>query len=185
MQQYLLDLFTQHPHWAVVISLVVSTLVAIAGVLPSVFVTGANIFFFGFINGTLISIAGESLGALVSFLLYRYAFRSRMTRHLHRHPRLQQLVNTRGRQAAMLVFSLRLMPLVPSGLITFAAAIGSIGTAWFVAASTVGKIPALLVEALLVKGFLASAWPVQVAMVVVACGLAWMVLSKTRGAKTS
>jgi uncharacterized membrane protein YdjX (TVP38/TMEM64 family) len=178
LQEKLLALLQQYPQWAAVISLAVSTLIAIAGLLPSVFVTAANMYFFGFTNGLLISIAGESLGAAVSFGLYRYLFRNRMQHLLHRHPRAQALSAASGQQAVAMVLALRLLPMVPSGIVTFAAAIGHMGFLSFVVASTLGKVPALLLEAALVLGFLKAAWPVQAIMVVVAAMLAWYFLRK-------
>lgn len=58
-----------------------------------------------------------------------------------------QLITATGRTAAGLIFSMRLLPFVPSGLVTFAAAIGRVGLPLFVLASSAGKIPALLIEA--------------------------------------
>lgn len=177
-QQWLLELMQQHPGWALVISLAISTLIAIAGLLPSVFVTAANLYFFGFTQGLIISIAGESLGAALSFGLYRYWFRNRMQHLLQRHPRAQALRAATGKQAVAMVLALRLLPMVPSGIVTFAAAIGRMGFVSFVVASTLGKIPALLLEAALVQGFLQAAWPVQLVMILAATGLAWYFLRK-------
>lgn len=146
MKEELLRLFQQHSQWAITISLLLSVVVAVLGVVPSVFVTAANILFFGFWEGVAISFAGETLGAVVSFLLYRKGFKKAATQGLHRFPKLQQLVNAEGKQAFGLIFSLRLLPFVPSGFVTFAAAIGKVSALVFVLASSLGKIPALLLE---------------------------------------
>lgn len=175
MFQSLLQWFHHYPEWAFAISIAVSILVALAGVLPSVFVTAANIYFFGFALGTAISVAGEAVGAAVTFLAYRFWFRQGLQHRLQHFPKAQRLLTDKGGKAAWLVLALRLLPFVPSGLVTFAAAIGSMAFGWFLLASTVGKIPALLLEAMLVKGFLAAAWPAQVALSVVAVLLAALV----------
>ncbi|RYY87550.1 MAG: TVP38/TMEM64 family protein [Chitinophagaceae bacterium] len=147
MKEELLRLFGQHPGAAVLISLAVSVLVALLGLVPSVFVTAANLLFFGFWGGFALSLAGEALGAYLSFVLYRKGFRKRMSPGLERHPRLQRLVGAAGRDAFGLIFSLRLLPFVPSGLVTFAAAVGRVRRSTFFWASSLGKIPALLLEA--------------------------------------
>lgn len=165
-QQTLEDLFAQHASWAWVLSLLISIAVAIAGVVPSIFITAANLYFFGFWQGTLISMAGESLGAAISFLLYRYWFRTRMQTSLSHFPKVARLTQASGKGGAWLVIGLRLLPMVPSGLVTFAAAIGQLGFVTFVVASTVGKIPALLIEATLAAGLLQTSWPWQLAMAV-------------------
>ncbi|RYZ21438.1 MAG: TVP38/TMEM64 family protein [Chitinophagaceae bacterium] len=147
MQETLVQLFQQHPGWAILVSLLVSTLVAVLGLVPSVFVTAANLAFFGFGPGLALSFAGEALGAVVSFVLYRKGFRRRTAAAMGRFPRLQRLVNASGKEAFGLVLSLRLLPFVPSGLVTFAAAVGRISTGSFTVASTLGKAPALVLEA--------------------------------------
>ncbi|HSC53555.1 MAG TPA: VTT domain-containing protein [Phnomibacter sp.] len=175
LQAELLRFFQQHADWAIAISLGLNVVVAIAGVLPSVFITAANIYFFGFWPGMAISIAGESVGAAISFLLYRYWFRKHMQHGLYRFPKVEKLVEAKGSKAASLVFVLRLLPMVPSGIVTFAAAIGQIDFLLFVVTSTVGKIPALLLEACVVKGFMVASWPLQIGISVVAIALAiWL-----------
>lgn len=178
--QHVLDLMQQYPQWALLISIAINTVVAIAGLVPSVFVTAANIYFFGFTNGVLVSIAGESVGAAVSFILYRYFFRYKMQHLLARYPQAQKLANSSQKQSALLVVGLRLMPFVPSGIITFAAAIGSMHLLNFVVSSTIGKIPALLVEAALVQGFLEASWPLQITMVALGGVLLFFFLKKNR-----
>ena len=46
MKEEVLALFNAHPGLAIIISLGLSVLVAIVGILPSVFLTAANILFF-------------------------------------------------------------------------------------------------------------------------------------------
>jgi uncharacterized membrane protein YdjX (TVP38/TMEM64 family) len=147
VKESLLHLLQTYPHLAIFISLVVSILIAIAGLLPSFFITAANILFFGFWQGTFISFLGEALGAAISFVLYRKGFGSKARHKLEGFPRIQPLINASGTKAATLIFSLRLLPFVPSGLITFAGAIGRISFPLFFISSTLGKLPALLLEA--------------------------------------
>jgi uncharacterized membrane protein YdjX (TVP38/TMEM64 family) len=146
VKEQVLALFQQHPQLAIAISLLISIIIAVLGLVPSVFITAANILFFGFWQGILISFAGEALGAVVSFFLYRKGFQKISANSLQRFPKAQRLVEAEGRQAFGLIFSLRLLPFVPSGLVTFAAAIGKVSWPVFVIASSLGKAPALLLE---------------------------------------
>ena len=75
MEKSILHLFNEYPNLAIVISICISILIAVIGVLPSVFITAANILFFGFWNGTIISFLGEAIGAGIAFLLYRKGFK--------------------------------------------------------------------------------------------------------------
>lgn len=57
--------------YAIILSIIISVTISIVGILPSYFLTFANIYFFGFQYGLFISICGEALGAIISFYLYR------------------------------------------------------------------------------------------------------------------
>lgn len=134
---------------AIVISLGISCIIAVAGVIPSTFVTAANIVYFGFAGGLAISIIGEALGAIISFILYRKGIRKLEEKiNGKNHWRLlQRLKDTKGVEAFILVLALRVFPFAPSGLVTLAAAMSEMGLLSFTLSSTIGKIPALLIEA--------------------------------------
>ncbi len=158
MQNNFFQVLEQYPQLAVIISIFLSILIAVIGVLPSFFITAANILFFGFWNGTLISFIGESVGAAVAFILYRKGFKKVMESRLLQYKKLKKLLSAQNKEAFQLVFSLRLIPYVPSGLITFAAAIGNVSFNYFLVASSLGKIPALLLEAYSVYGVTHFDW---------------------------
>ncbi|UYZ21337.1 hypothetical protein [Mesobacillus jeotgali] len=68
----LLETLSGQPVWlAILISLAVSITIAVLGVIPSAFITAANIIYFGFAGGLALSIIGEAAGAIISFFLYR------------------------------------------------------------------------------------------------------------------
>ncbi|OEH86596.1 hypothetical protein BHU72_10060 [Desulfuribacillus stibiiarsenatis] len=147
MTEQLLDLLHEYRSWAMVISIMLGVVIAIMGVLPSYFLTAANLVFFGFWTGTLISFIGEVLGAILAFILYRMGFRNFLQKQLEKYPKAQRLINAEGKDAFMLVLTLRLLPFMPSGLVTFGGAIGKISLLSFAIASSIGKLPALLFEA--------------------------------------
>jgi uncharacterized membrane protein YdjX (TVP38/TMEM64 family) len=142
-----LSYFNDFREWAIVISILINVLIAVLGIVPSVFLTAANLLFFGFWAGTAISFLGEMIGAAVSFLLYRKGFKQLSRKKLNKYPKMIKLLDAEGKEAFILILSLRILPFVPSGLVTFTGAIGAVSTAVFVAASSLGKIPALLLEA--------------------------------------
>ena len=184
MQNDILDLFHRYPHFAVLFSIFISILVAILGLVPSVFITAANILFFGFWNGTLISFAGEASGAAVAFLLYRSGFKKVSQQHLDKFPTLKKLVSSEGKEAFYLIFLLRLIPFVPSGLITFAAAIGTVRFIVFLVASSLGKLPALLLEAYSVYQVSEFNWQGKVILACVAVGLLIALVKNLRKKKS-
>lgn len=134
---------------AILFSLAVNIIISIAGILPSTVVTAANIFYFGFAGGLIVSIVGEALGAVISFFLYRKGL-YRLTQKFSSRPApklLVKLKNTKGAEAFFLVLALRIFPFAPSGLVTLTASISKMSAAAFVFSSTLGKIPALFIEA--------------------------------------
>ena len=168
MKEQLLEIFTQYPQTAILISLLASIVIAVLGLIPSVFITAANILFFGFWPGTLISLAGEAIGAIIAFLLYRFGFKKTTHKSLEKYPKIMRLIDSKGKDAFLLILTLRLIPFVPSGLITFAAAIGEVSVIVFFAASTLGKIPALLIEAYSVAQIAAFNWQGKLILVITA-----------------
>lgn len=180
MQESLLHLFKEYPQLAVIISICLSIIIAIIGILPSVFITAANLLFFGFWNGTLLSFLGEAIGAAISFLLYRKGFKKMTEEKLHKYPRVKQLINAENKKAFSLVFSLRLIPFVPSGLITFAAAVGKVTFAVFLAASSLGKIPALFIEAISVYEVTKFGWLGKTILVAVSLSILYWIIKKKK-----
>ncbi|MFS0638495.1 VTT domain-containing protein [Mesobacillus foraminis] len=148
--EFLIERIGSHPLIFMLISLLLNTLIAISGILPSAFLTAANILVLGFANGLLLSIAGEAIGAVVCFLLYRKGLAiipSSQKKAKFMNTFLNRLRKTDGMEAVFLVLFLRLLPFIPSGLVTLTAAYSKMRTWSFAAASTAGKIPALYIEA--------------------------------------
>lgn len=132
-------------------SVIGNVVIAVAGVIPSAFLTAANISILGFEVGLIVSIIGEALGAIVSFWLYRQGF-SRIKEKLPIKWRwvqtlLDRLYESKGFEAVTIVLLLRLLPFVPSGFVTLTAAIGKMNIVTFGIVSTLGKIPSLFIEA--------------------------------------
>lgn len=184
MKTSLFQLFSQHPDAAFFVSILVSIVIAILGVVPSVFVTAANILFFGFYKGVLVSFLGEALGAVISFFLYRYGFKNSMQSTLQSHPRVLKLAEAKGGHAFGLIFSMRLLPFIPSGLITFAAAVGEVSAAVFTAASSLGKLPALFLEAYSVNEVTRFTWQGKMILIFVALMILIFVVKKIVGSST-
>ena len=180
MVNSLLQLFKEYPHLAIVISICISILIAVIGVIPSVFITAANILFFGFRNGTIISFLGETIGAGIAFLLYRRGFKKTVEKRLDKYPKVKRLINAENKEASYLIFSLRLIPFVPSGLITFAAAVGKVTFIIFLIASSLGKLPALLMEAYAVYEVTQFGWLGKLILVVIALALLYWIIKKKK-----
>lgn len=147
MIEQTIALFYQYREVAYLLSILINILISILAFVPSVFLTAANIIVFGFWPGTLLSFLGEAVGAMVSFWLYRKGGRRLVSTKLEKYPKVRKLLSVEGKEAFLLILSLRLVPFVPSGLVTLAAALGKVSLLVFIFSSTIGKMPALLMEA--------------------------------------
>ncbi|OCA88100.1 hypothetical protein A8F94_09785 [Bacillus sp. FJAT-27225] len=184
MEQWVIELLQTYRGAAMAVSVFLNIVISILGVVPSVFLTAANIVVFGLVEGTVISALGEAVGAAVSFVLYRKGFRKWAGERLPDKQWVNRLLQARGKEAFFLVFGLRLLPFVPSGLVTFVAAIGTIGISTFVGSSTLGKIPALIIEAYSVYQVTEST--IQGKLILLAIGFVFLYIGFTwlrRGSK--
>lgn len=181
MKQDVLHIFSTYPQYALLFSLLLSIIIAVAGVLPSVFLTAANILFFGFWQGTLISFAGEAIGALIAFILYRKGFKKSISTNFKKYPKVQQLLRAEGRKAFSAIVSLRLIPFVPSGIITFAAAVGRVSLVVFFVASSIGKLPALLMEAYAAYEVTSFTWQGKLILLAVGIYFLYLIFGRKTG----
>jgi uncharacterized membrane protein YdjX (TVP38/TMEM64 family) len=69
---------------------------------------------------------------------------------------------------------------VPSGLITFAAAVGRISFLVFILASSLGKLPALFIEAYAVNEVTNFGWQGKLILVLAAVVLLYWIISKKK-----
>jgi uncharacterized membrane protein YdjX (TVP38/TMEM64 family) len=183
MKEAVLQFFQTYPNLALVSSLLLSIVIAVLGVIPSFFVTAANILFFGFWPGVTVSFLGEALGAVVAFYLYRKGFKRGATNQISKYKTIEQLINAENKKAFWLILSLRLIPFVPSGLVTFAAAVGRVSMLTFLVASSIGKLPALLLEGYAVYQVTEFGWQGKLILTLVALFLLYFVVRQITGKK--
>jgi uncharacterized membrane protein YdjX (TVP38/TMEM64 family) len=140
------EFFNQFGIYAFIISITVSILIAISGIIPSFFVTAANILVFGPINGFVISWLGETIGALIAFYIYRFGLKKRAKLLGNKYSLINKLVESKGIYAGLLVFQGRLLPFIPSGFVTAGASVSQISPMQFTIWTALGKVPSLFLE---------------------------------------
>ena len=134
--------------WAILISLLINILISILGFVPSLFLSGANAVVFGFIPGFWISLTGEVLGAGFSYWLYRWGFGKLKSVKQERWGWLQRLNDVSRKKRITILLLARLTPLIPSGVITFAAAVSFMRFLDFIVVTFIGKAPSIAMETL-------------------------------------
>lgn len=141
-------LFQEYSMYAIPISILISTIIALLGIVPSIVVTGANIIFFGAFEGFIISLLGETIGGYISFVIYRIGFKRGAENIKNKHKLLKGIVDSEGKKVGFLIFEGRLIPFMPSGFVTLAASISNVNGFIFIIATFLGKIPSIALEAL-------------------------------------
>ena len=180
MEGYVLEWFKDIGFNAVGLSIILNIAISVLGLVPSFFLTAANIHFFGFGYGLLLSIVGEAFGAIVSFYLYRKGINIIKEKVQFKHVLLERLQNTAGVEAFLLVIALRIFPFMPSGVVTIVSAGSNIGLLNFSIASTLGKIPALVIEAYPVHYIMNWNWQGKIILAVIAVVIIGYVLKRPR-----
>ncbi|CAH0344275.1 VTT domain-containing protein [Bacillus sp. CECT 9360] len=183
MEEQVVLWFSESGLYAIWISILLNIVISLLGFVPSVFLTAANITFFDFVNGVIISIIGEAIGAIVSFYLYRKGIHRFLPKKELNNKILNRLQTSKGFEAFILILALRIFPFVPSGLVTLAGALSKVNMITFAIASTVGKIPALLLEVYAVYQVLAWEGQGKVILAVVAFLLILILIMKSSRAK--
>lgn len=147
MREFIEGFLKESGIFSFLISILVNILINIFPFVPSYFLTVINISVFGFWLGTLLSFIGESFGAIVSLIIYQkglQTFQHKLS------PKQQKLIDALEGSSNMkvfyLIFLFRIIPFMPSGLVTLGAAFANVNVVVFAFASTFGKIPALLLE---------------------------------------
>ncbi len=131
---------------AILMSIYINAAISVMGVVPSVFLTGANVLVFGLYEGFLVSWTGEVIGATVSFMLYRWGIKSAARIPTDRWKYIKTVNALPGIKQIYFLTILRMAPFVPSGLINLLGSLTAIGLWNFIIATTIGKFPALLLE---------------------------------------
>lgn len=131
-------------------AIIVSFLILVAfnalGFLPNFFLLAANGMLFGIVGGTVLSWAGECVGAAIGFYLMRTTIRGYALSAIARAGYLGQVDDFSSHNGFRAVFLTRALPYIPSGLVTAASAISCISFKDFFWATLLGKLPSTIVE---------------------------------------
>ena len=93
---------------------------------------------------------------------------------------LYRLQETKGMEAFLLIFALRIFPFILSGLVTLVSASSSVGILLFSIASTLGKIPSLVIEAYSIHQILNGSLEGRVILGVLSILLIGVLIKKNR-----
>lgn len=123
------------------------------GFIPSFFVTAININSLGLVLGVILTFTGEIFGAIIGFHMYRWGF-SRINPGWLSHSIFKTIKNSSPMHVFTLIILFRILPFVPSGIVTAGASLTTINGWRFMTASSIGKVPAVVIEVAIVFGVL-------------------------------
>lgn len=104
---------------------------------------------FGPAAGSIMTWTGSAAASILMFLLVRYGYRDWGARMLNRYERLGQVTLWFEKHAFLTILFARLVPFVPSIIINVYAALSRVSFTAYAVASSIGKIPAMLLFALI------------------------------------
>ncbi|WP_456277738.1 TVP38/TMEM64 family protein [Bacillus sp. AK128] len=154
MTDFITQLLNNNQEVSYLISISINIIISLFAFIPSFFVTAANIYVFGLWEGIMLSLVGEVTGSIISLYLYRKGIKLLIKEKELRFPLVNRLTTSTGAGAFFVIFSLRLLPFVPSGLINIGASFSSVTLTTFGLATLLGKIPAVLIEGFAVSQYM-------------------------------
>lgn len=132
--------------WAILVSFVLDVLINAGSVFPSVFLSTANGLIFGLPLGILISWLAETVGVVLSFLLMRFFFRDTAELLIAKSNSLQHIDRASGEKGFYWIAVARMLPYVPSGILTAVGAVSRISVKDYIIANLIGKFPSTSLE---------------------------------------
>jgi uncharacterized membrane protein YdjX (TVP38/TMEM64 family) len=143
--------------WAPVASLGLMLVQAVAAPVPAILVAFGNGLAFGVVAGGVLTVAGQTLAAVVCFGIARALGRAPVEALTSRYglDAVDQWFTSWGARG---IFLLRLVPGVSFDVVSYAAGLTGIGLGPFVAATALGVTPQAFVYAWLIREAPQSAW---------------------------
>jgi len=131
------------------LSLVVlaATLLALIPVIPFPLVGGVIGAAFGPALGAGITWVASATASILMFLFVRYGYQDWGQKLLNRYKSLSKVTALFERNAFLAILFSRMLPFIPSIIVNVYAALSRVSVAAFIIASTVGKIPAMILFA--------------------------------------
>ncbi len=149
--------------------------------MPSVFATGANIVFFGPLKGFFISLLGEVIGGWISFGLYKKGTEKLIGNIEGKYKIIDNILSCEDKKIGLFIFEGRLVPFIPSGVVTLAAAMSNVSDLTFVVSTFFGKIPSILIEVLISYGIIiSSAGNLKLIITIISFSLIYFTIKKVK-----
>lgn len=134
---------------AIVFSFLLTLFVNALGFPPAIIFSTANTLIFGIFWGIVLSVAAETVGVTISFLLLRFFFRDSAKKLIKKSRFLSSVDNYSSKKGFMVMLIARMVPYIPSGVLNAVGALSSLNLRDYFIASLIGKFPSTGIEAII------------------------------------
>ena len=134
---------------AVVFSFLLTLFVNALGFPPAIIFSTANTLIFGIFWGILISVAAETVGVTISFLLLRFFFRDTAKKLISKSKFLSSVDKYSSKKGFLVMLIARMVPYIPSGVLNAVGALSSLSLRDYVLSAFIGKFPSTGIEAII------------------------------------
>ncbi|WP_075865269.1 TVP38/TMEM64 family protein [Carboxydothermus islandicus] len=138
--------------FTVIVSLILLVIQTLFTPVPLFILVAANGFIFGIWGGIIISLSGSVMGATIAFLLARFLGRNFLSRFL-KPEHLNKVHSFSRKDGPKVVFFSRLIPVLPSSIVSYLAGLSNMRFTPYFLATTLGKLPEIVIYSLLGHGF--------------------------------
>lgn len=126
----------------------IAIIMALFPIIPYPVVGGVIGAALGPVMGASITWIGSAAASILMFLYVRYGYREWGARALHRYKGLHRVTTIFQQNAFLAILFARLLPFIPSIIINVYAALSGVGLVAYAVASSLGKVPAMLLFAM-------------------------------------
>lgn len=143
------DYIKSYGELAVVFSFLLTLFVNALGFPPAIIFSTANTLIFGIFWGIVISVAAETVGVTISFLLLRFFFREYAEKIISKSKFLSSIDKYSSEKGFKVMLIARMVPYVPSGLLNAVGALSALSLGDYFLSSLIGKFPSTGIEAII------------------------------------
>lgn len=148
-QDELLFWFQQTKDSSVFFTMFIATLFALFPIIPFPIIGGIIGAMYGTFLGGFVTWVASTAASIIMFLFIRFVFQNWGLRIIRRYKRLEMITVMFERNAFITILVSRLIPFIPSIVVNAYSAVSRVSFVSYTIASSLGKIPAMLLFAVL------------------------------------